>query len=292
VFWAVQPFIAIAAQVLVVTLRASVGRDRAVGMHSFYQSLGSSLGPLLGSAVVATGGTIGAVFPAAAAVSIVGAAITLRAPDLRPPNLTSGFSLRTGLRSVAAPARVAILSVLIAEVCYVAWGTFFPLALKGAGFRPESVGLVFALYGASISLGRGTMAWFVPRVGRLGVLLAALGLMAAGLWCSVAPGVAPLPYVASVLLGLGGLAFPITIVLVSVSAPAGGLGGLLALRFLAITVGQMVGPVAAGIVAASNVTAALGVMAALGSALAMWVLRFRRLAGDTFLDTPKSAMLR
>lgn len=292
VFWAIQPFIAIAAQVLVVTRGAGVGRDRAVGMHSFYQSFGSSLGPLLGSAVVAATGAVETVFLAAAAVSIVGAAITLRTPDLRPPDLTSGFSLRTGWRAVPAPARVGILAVLIAEFCYVAWGTFFPLALKGVGFRPESIGLVFAVYGVSISVGRGTMAWLVPRVGRLGVLVAALGLMAVGLWCSVTPGAVPLPYAAGILLGLGGLAFPITIVLVSASAPAGGLGGLLSLRFLAITVGQMMGPAAAGIVAGASVTVALAVMAALGSITGLWVFRFRRLTGDTFLDTPKSAMLR
>jgi MFS family permease len=116
--------------------------------------------------------------------------------------------------------------------------------------------------------------------------------MTVGLWCSVVPGAAPLPFAAGVLLGLGGLAFPITIVLVSVSAPSGGLGGLLALRFLAITVGQMVGPATAGIVAEASVTAALVVVAVLGSVAALWVFRFRRLTGDTFLDTPKSAMLR
>jgi predicted MFS family arabinose efflux permease len=290
-FWAVQPLIAIAVQVLVVMRGAVVGRDRAVGMHSFYQSLGTSLGPLLGSAAIAATGTVETVFLAAATASLAGAAITLRTPDLRPTDLASSMTVRAGLRAVPVTARVAILAILVAEFCYVAWGTFFPLALKGVGVRPEGIGLVFAIYGAAISASRVTLAWLVPRVGRLGVLVASLGLMAVGMWFSVAPGGSLMPYVAAVLLGLGGLAFPITIVLVSAAAPPGGLGGLLAVRFLAITVGQMVGPVAAGIVAGASVGAALGAVAGLASATVVWVLWFRRQAGDTFLDTPKSAVL-
>jgi predicted MFS family arabinose efflux permease len=291
-FWTVQPLVAVGVQVLVVTRGAAVGQDRAVGMHSVYMSFGASLGPLLGAAAVAATGRIETVFPAAAAMGAVSALIAARASDSPSREPVSGLPLRTSLRGASAATHVAIAAVLVAEFCYTAWGVFFPLALKGAGVNPGVIGVVFAVYGLAISLGRATMAWSVSRVGRLGTLIAAFGCMAAGLWFSTTPGARPLPYVAAVLLGLGGLTFPVTIVLVSVAAPAGALGGLLAARFLAITIGQTAGPLVAGLVAGVGVTAVLGGVAGAASVTALLLVEIRRRMGDTFLDTPKSPVLR
>ncbi|MDR7420233.1 MAG: MFS transporter, partial [Armatimonadota bacterium] len=211
-FWTVQPLVAVASQVLVVARGTTVGHDRAVAAHSVYMSFGASLGPLLGSTVVAMTGRLASVFPAAAAMAAVAAAIARAAPAQPSAETTSGLPLGASLRAAPAIARTAMLAVLVAEFCYVAWGTFYPLALKSAGVAPGAIGVVFAVYGLAISLGRTAMSWGVARIGRLGVLIAAFALMTAGLWLSVMPGTGAVPYVAAVLLGLGGLAFPITIV--------------------------------------------------------------------------------
>jgi MFS family permease len=135
------------------------------------------------------------------------------------------------------------------------------------------------------------MAWLVQRVGRLGVLVASFAFLSVGLWCSLVTTALPLTLAAALLLGLGGLTFPITIVLVSAPVSPDTLGRVLAVRFLAITVGQMLGPAVAGLLAGYSVSAALAGVAVLATVTTIWVVSVRRRVGDTFLDTPKSAML-
>jgi predicted MFS family arabinose efflux permease len=241
---------------------------------------------------VAATSSISPVFLAAGVVSGAAAALTLwtadegRAPAVRTPPFFAG------LRAVPVTVRLSVYLVMVAEFCYVGWVTFFPLALKGAGRTPEAIGLVFALYGVAISVVRTAMAWLVHRLGRLGVLVAAFAFLAAGLWLSLFTASLPATLSAAVLLGLGGLVFPMTIVLVSAPTAPDQLGRLLAVRFLAITVGQMLGPALTGLLAGYNVLAALVGVAVLASATTVWVAWVRGLLGDTFLDTPKSAMLR
>lgn len=291
-FWAVQPVIAIASQLLVVTRSAPQGRDQAVGMHAFYTALGNPIGPLLGSAAIHALGGIGSVFLVGAAATGIACLVALTAPDHGRADVAR-VPFLAGLRSLSILVRASLATIMIAEFCYVAWGTFFPLALEQAGRAPEAIGLIFAIYGVAISGVRPLLGRLVSRLRRPGVLALSLILVAAGLWVSTVPGSAPLVYASAVLLGFGfGLVFPITILLVTAEAAADQVGQLLAARFFAMTIGQMLGPVLIGAVAGYSLIGALAGVAVLGTATAVWALSLARFLTSPFLDTRKSAMLR
>lgn len=292
-YWAVQPLVAIASQVVVVTRPPLDSADRVVGMHAFYVSLGMPFGPLLGSAVEHATGRLAWVFLLGAAVSAVASGLAVRAPVHRPAMAPPGMTLLGGLRKLPLLVKASLAAVLIAEFCYVAWATFFPIALKEVGRSPEAIGVLFTLHGVMLSVTRTTLARLVIRLGRLGVLAASLVCIGAGLWASAARAVPHMANASALLLGMGfGLIFPITIILVSAASDPAQVGRALSVRFSMMTVGQILGPFLTGFIAGYSLTGALASAAIVATAAALWVSALRRASGEAFLDTPKSAVLR
>jgi predicted MFS family arabinose efflux permease len=292
VYWAAGPAIAIASQMLVITRAGMRGRDYAVGMHTFYSSLGNTVGPLAGSAAVAATGHIGPAFLVAAGANGVAAGVALRAPREDRVDVARYASILDGFRTTSARVKVALVAILIAEFAYLGWATFFPLALQATGRSPTAIGLVFSVYGIMISVVRPLLARLAVRFTRVGVLVVSFLLYAAGLWLGAVATSTALIFGSAILVGLAvGLSFPITMILVTQDAEEKRVGGLLAARFTSMMMGGVVGPVLTGIVAGFSVPDALAAVGTVCAAVGFWILWRVWRTPSVFLDTRKSAML-
>ena len=290
VVWAVWAVTAIASQTLVLTRAHPQARDHAVGMHAFYSSLGMTVGPLLGSAAVRLSGGIAAVFLVAALATVLASIVALFAQDPGRLEFARPRSPFAGIFPIQRHVTLALGGVLVAELCYVGWSTFFPLVMQTAGRTPEFIGGVFAVNGVVLAAIRPGLARVVLRLSRQGVLVASLGLFAVGLWLALFPHSILFTLGCAALLGLGvGLIFPTTILLVSAGSEGELLGRLLSVRFLMVTLGQMLGPALTGVVAGVSLTGALGAAGALAAGTGVWAFAYAR--SGRFLDTRKSAML-
>lgn len=289
-FSAMQAIVAISSQTLVF-MRVDPRRpDHTVGMHAFYASLGMTLGPLLGSAVVRAAGGLGLVFLVSAAAIGAAALVALAAPERGVVETSRPQPYLADILSVSSPARLALATVLVAEFCYMGWATFFPLAMRSAGRTPEFIGLVFSVHGIVVSLVRPALAALVSRFSRPGVLAASFLVNAAGLLAAAVPRSVALTLACAVLLGLGfGLAFPITMLLVSEGATGSRIGRLLSARFVTMMLGQVLGPTVTGLAAGLSVIGALGGVGGISTATGLIVLAHART--PAFLDTRKSSVL-
>lgn len=289
-FSAMQAIMAISSQTLVF-MRADPRRpDHTVGMHAFYASLGMTLGPLMGSAAVRAAGGLDLVFLVSAAAIGAAALVALVARERGVVETVRPEPYLADVLSVSGHARLALATVLVAEFCYVGWATFFPLAMRSAGRSPEFIGLVFAVHGLVVSLVRPALAALVSRLSRVGVLAASFLVNAAGLLAAAVPRSGVLILACAVLLGVGiGLVFPITMLLVSEGATGNRVGRLLSARFVTMMMGQVLGPVATGLVAGLSVIGALGAVGGVSAVTGLFVLSYART--QAFLDTRKSTML-
>jgi hypothetical protein len=301
VYWGVFPVVAVACQTLVVTTASAPRRDHAVGMHSFYTSLGHPIGPTLSTTAVHTWTTEGAAFPVGAVV-LVGSAVAALATPTRRASATStprghaagsastGASFVEDVRDAPPAARTALLAALAAQFCYDAWNAFYPLALTGSGHSATAIGVVFGVFGLVVPLVRPLLGTLAARLGRIGVLLLAFLCVAAGGWAAAIPASRVGVAACVLLLGIGfGLVFPVTVVLATAGAAVDAVGRRLAARFFMMMSGGMLGPVAIGVVAARHLPAAMAATAvvATGACVALWAGGARA----AFLDTEKTAML-
>ena len=287
---AMGAIMAISVQTLVFLRADPLRPDHTVGMHAFYASLGLTVGPLVGAAAVRATGSLDMVFLVSALVIGFGLLVALAAPERGVVETSRPQPYLTDIMAMSHHARLAVITVLIAEFSYVAWATFYPLALRGAGRSPEFIGLVFSIQGVVISVVRPALAALVARFSRPGVLAAAFLMNAGGLVAAAVPQSSPLTLASALLTGLGiGLIFPITMLLVSEGATGNRVGRLLSARFVTMMMGQVLGPSATGLVAGWSIVGALGGVAGASAVTGLAVLSAVR--RQSFLDTRKSAML-
>ncbi len=292
VYWAAGPALAISVQMLVITRAGARGRDFAVGMHTFYASLGNTIGPLAASAVVHATGHVGSAFLVAVGASAVAAGVAFAAPRADRVDVARYTSFLDGVRTASSPARIGLAAIMLAEFSYIGWGTFFPLVLRAGGRSPAMIGLVFSVYGIMISVVRPLLARLAARFSQTGVLIASFLLFASGLGFAAVPASTPLVFGSAMLVGLAvGLAFPVTMLLVTRDVEEKRAGGLLATRFTSMMTGGVAGPLLTGMVAGYSLPAALGGVGALCGAAGLWILWRVRMFPRAFLDTRKSAML-
>ncbi len=292
VYWAAGPALAIGSQMLVITHAGARGPDHAVGMHTFYASLGNTIGPLAGSAVVHATGSVGSAFLVASCASALAAVVALTSPRHDRVDVARYTSFVDGVRAASAPAKIALAAIMIAEFSYLGWATFFPLALRAGGRSPAVIGLVFSVYGIMISVIRPLLARLAARLSRIGVLAVSFLLYACGLGLAAVATSIPLILGSAILVGLAvGLAFPITIILVTQGAEEKRVGSLLSARFTSMMTGAVAGPLLTGLVAGFSLAGALGGLGVLCAATGVRTLWFARASRATFLDTRKSAML-
>jgi predicted MFS family arabinose efflux permease len=275
VYWGVFPLVAIACQTLVITTAAAPDRDHAVGMHSFYTSMGYPIGPLLAATAVHTWGTEAAAFPVSA-ITLLGAALAaLAAPKGRGP-ATTRTSLVAGLRASGPGVRTALWAALVAQFCYDGWHAFYPLALAAVGRSPTAIGVIFGAFGAAVPVVRPLLGRVSARIGRTGVLVLAFCCIAVGGWAATVPASSAAVLACVILLGVGfGLSFPVTMLLVTEGVEAAAISRMLSARFLVMMSGGTLGPVTVGVIAARSLPAAMAALAVAGTAAFLALARSR-----------------
>ncbi|QSE87756.1 MFS transporter (plasmid) [Rhodococcus pseudokoreensis] len=258
-----------AASALVARMNPKAKQGSAFGSYGFYKSIGYTLGPLLGGAVVWAGGLplLFAVMAVLAAVVAIWAGWAV--PSVPPlprsrqtvVDLVRRLSEGSFLRSTAAlAAATAALSV-------------------GVGFLPVSgaaAGLCPVVTGAAVSVLAACAAVVQPRVGRAwdaGRLSAGTGITAglllagAGLGCAMLPGLAGV-LLAAVGIGTGtGLITPLAFAALATSTPPERMGQTMGAAEIGRELGDAGGPLlVACAAAAATLTAGYAVLAVLVAA--------------------------
>lgn len=144
---------------------------------------------------------------------------------------------------LASLALLAMLDILTA---------FLPLVGERAGVSPAWIGVLLAVRGGASILSRVLLPWLAHRMSRRALLL--VSLYGAGCALAVPPAVIEVPWLAALLLFVGGfclgLGQPITMTLVSTAVPSTWRGSALAVRLVGNRAGQVAMPLLAGLVAA------------------------------------------
>ena len=144
---------------------------------------------------------------------------------------------------LASLALLAMLDILTA---------FLPLVGERAGVSPAWIGVLLAVRGGASIVSRVLLPWLAHRMSRRALLL--VSLYGAGITLAVPPAVITVPWLAAVLLFVGGfclgLGQPITMTLVSTAVPSSWRGSALAVRLVGNRAGQVAMPLLAGLVAA------------------------------------------
>ncbi len=271
---ACQMMIFMASQMHVVTSSSEATRDHSVGMFLFYTSVGVTLGPLFGSLGVRTTGDL----HTALLVALVAGGLAL----------VSVFGLPPAPRTAPLPAqkllgwitpwthniRVSLVTTGIGDFLYVSWSILFPLALTTAGHAPALIGTAFAVRGVTTMLVRPILGALVGRFSRDGLMAVSLFALGGGFWISMALAASrSLSLAGSALFGLGtGLAFPLSLLLLTADVSDERIAGLLGLRQFVGKLGQIAGPVATGVLVAASQGVTIAVVAVVGAGTGLWVI--------------------
>ncbi|WP_232318962.1 MFS transporter [Rhodococcus sp. ADH] len=255
-----------AASSLVARLTPKERRGSAFGTYGFYKSLGYTLGPLLGGAVMWVGDLrllFGVMAVLASGVAIwAQAAVPALEPLPRSRQTVADLARRLSdhrfLRPTAAlAAATAALSVGVG---------FLPVSGAAAGLGPVATGAAVSVLAlcAAITQPRAGRALDAGRIsGTVGVA-AGLTLTAVGLACAMIPGLAGV-LTAGVAIGVGtGIITPLAFASLASSTPEERMGQTMGAAELGRELGDAGGPLlVAGVAAAATLTAGFGALAAL-----------------------------
>ncbi|MBS9372071.1 MFS transporter [Rhodococcus sp. B50] len=255
-----------AAGALVARMNPVAAHGRAYGTYGFYKSLGYTLGPLLGGALVWSGGLI-TLF---AALAVLSAFVALWASVVVPALAPLPKSRQTLVDLARRLAEGAFLRPTLALALATA-------ALSvGVGFLPVSgaaAGLGPIMTGAAVSVPAACAAIAQPRAGRAldsGRLRSDIGLAtglvltATGLACALIPGIVGV-LAAAVGIGVGtGMITPIGFASLAASTPENRIGQTMGAAELGRELGDAGGPLLVASVAATvTLTAGYAALAAL-----------------------------
>ncbi|WP_238588017.1 MULTISPECIES: MFS transporter [unclassified Rhodococcus (in: high G+C Gram-positive bacteria)] len=253
-----------AASSLVARLTPRERRGSAFGTYGFYKSLGYTLGPLLGGAVMWAGG-LGLLFAVMAVLALVVAIWAHTVVPGLPPlprsrqtvvDLARRLSDRRFLRPTAAlAAATSALSVGVG---------FLPVSGAAAGLGPVATGAAVSVLAlcAAITQPQAGRAFDAGRIsGPVGVA-AGLTLTAVGLACAMIPGLAGV-LLAGVAIGIGtGIITPLAFATLASSTPEERMGQTMGAAELGRELGDAGGPLlVAGVAAAATLTTGFGALA-------------------------------
>ncbi|UNK46059.1 MFS transporter [Arthrobacter sulfonylureivorans] len=251
--------------------------DSGFGWFTAAFSLGQLLGPLLAGVLLGTGtegvgpdwlGAINLALLLAAGIALAGAPVMLigahpgaarrrfrrknddgaGAAAVRPPMVKEPvlqILRRPGVawNMLASLALLSVIDILVA---------FLPLVGEELGVAPFWVGVLLAVRACASIISRILLPWLVHRWSRIQLLVASL--LGSGAAIAVTPFVLEPFWLAAVALFVGGfllgLGQPLTMTLISHAVRPESRGAALALRLLGNRVGQVVLPLASGLVAA------------------------------------------
>ena len=271
-----------AASALVARLNPAAKHGRAFGSYGFYKSIGYTLGPLLGGALVWLGG-FRLLFAVMTVLGLLVAAWALVTVPAVPPLPRTRQTVLDLARRVTDPVFLRPTAALAGATAALSVGVGF-LPVTGA-----AAGLGTVATGAAVSVLAATAALVQPRAGRaldagrvsartgIGVGLA---LAAAGLGCAAVPGLAGV-LLAAVLIGAGtGLITPLGFAALAASTPEARLGQTMGTAELGRELGDAGGPLlVAGIATATALSygyAALAILLAAGPTAAVIGASLRR----------------
>ena len=243
-----------AASALVARLTPASAQGRAFGTYGSYKSVGYTLGPLLGGAIVTLGGLrlLFAVMAALAAAVVVWAVVSV--PNL-PTVARQRATLVDTLRRFGESSFVTPTLALAAATAALSAGVgFLPVLGTQADLSPVVTGAVVSVLALTTALvqpvaGRAADAGRVALTAGLmtGVLVTGLGLALA-----VIPGLVGL-LAAAVVIGLGcGLITPLAFTMLARSTPEERLGQTMGAAEVGRECGDAAGPLAVGSIAAAS----------------------------------------
>lgn len=246
-----------AASALVARLNPGSKHGRAFGSYGFYKSIGYTLGPLIGGALVWLGG-FRLLFAVMTVLGLAVAGWALLVVPVVPPLPRARQTVLDLVRRVAEPAFLRPTAALAGATAALSVGVGF-LPVTGA-----AAGLGTVATGAAVSVLAATAALVQPRAGRAldeGGLTARTGittgllLAAAGLAWAMLPGLAGL-LPAAVLIGLGtGLITPLAFAALAASTPQARLGQTMGTAEVGRELGDAGGPLLVAAVATATALA-------------------------------------
>ncbi|GAB3882276.1 MFS transporter [Microbispora bryophytorum] len=240
-----------AASALVARLTPETARGRAFGSYGFYKSVGYTIGPFLGGAVVAAGGlrSLFAVMAVLAAAVACWAALTVpRVPPLPRPRQTVGDLIRR----IADPGFLRPMTALAAGTGALSVGVgFLPVSGRADGLGPIATGAAVSVL-AACSAAAQPLAGRALDAGRIGPvrgLATGLLLCAAAFVLAAVPGVVPL-VLAAATAGAGiGLVTPLGFAVLAEATPPERMGQTMGSAEVGREIGDAGGPLVVGAVA-------------------------------------------
>ncbi|MFD9669544.1 MFS transporter [Rhodococcus sp. NPDC059968] len=255
-----------AASALVARMNPKARQGRAFGSYGFYKSIGYTLGPLLGGALVWVGG-LTLLFAVMAVLAVAVAVWAGCAVPAVPPLPRTRQTVVDLARRLSEGAFLRPTAALAAATAALSVGVgFLPVSGAAAGLGP-------VVTGAAVSILAACAALVQPGAGRaldVGRLRAGPGVTAglvitgAGLGCAMLPGLAGV-LAAAVGIGIGtGLITPLAFAALATSTPAERMGQTMGAAELGRELGDAGGPLlVAGVAAAATLTAGYAVLAVL-----------------------------
>ncbi|MFC9264323.1 MFS transporter [Streptomyces hydrogenans] len=253
------------ASALVARLNPAAKHGRAFGSYGFYKSIGYTLGPLLGGALMWLGG-LRLLFGVMAALAALVAVWALLAVPAVPPLPRRRQTVLDLARRLADPVFLRPTAALAAATAALSVGVgFLPVSGVAAGYGTVATG-------AAVSVLALTAAVVQPKAGRAldeGRLTTGRGLTtgllvtAAGLGCAAIPGL-PGILLAAVLIGAGtGLITPLGFAALATATPKERLGQTMGSAELGRELGDAGGPLlVAGVATAAGLGTGYAVLAA------------------------------
>ncbi|TQS27330.1 MFS transporter [Microbispora sp. KK1-11] len=240
-----------AASALVARLTPESARGRAFGSYGFYKSIGYTLGPFLGGAVVAAGGlrSLFAVMAVLAAAVACWAALTVpRVPPLPRARQTVGDLARR----IADPGFLRLVTALAAGTAALSVGVgFLPVSGRADGLGPITTGAAVSLLAACAAVAQplAGRALDARRIGPVHGLATGLLLCAAAFALAAVPGVVPL-VLAAATAGAGiGLVTPLGFAVLAGATPPERMGQTMGSAEVGREIGDAGGPLLVGAVA-------------------------------------------
>ncbi|GAA1574965.1 MFS transporter [Kribbella sancticallisti] len=264
-----------AASALVARLNPAARHGRAFGSYGFYKSIGYTLGPLLGGALVWAGG-LRLLFVVMTVMGLVVAGWALFAVPAVPPLPRARQTLLDLGRRLADPVFLRPTAALASATAALSVGVgFLPVTGAAAGLGPIATG-------AAVSVLAATAALVQPRAGRAldagrlttkTGLSVGLALAAMGLACAALSGLVGV-LAAAVLIGVGtGLITPLGFAALAASTPQARLGQTMGAAEVGRELGDAGGPLlVAGVATLASLGygyVALGVVLALGAVIGL-----------------------
>jgi MFS family permease len=281
------------ASALVARLNPAAKHGRAFGAYGFYKSIGYTLGPLLGGVLVWAGG-LRLLFAVLALLGAAVAAWAVLAVPALPPLPKTRQTVLDLARRLADPAFLGPTAALAAATAALSAGVgFLPVSGKAAGLGTVATGAAVSVLAACAALvqPKAGQALDAGRITARGGITAGLLITAAGLGCTMLPGLVGLLSGAA-LIGAGtGLITPLGFAALAAATPAERLGQTMGAAELGRELGDAGGPLLVAAVATlATLTygyAALATLLAIGPALVLVMRRRTTPARQVPLQTPE-----